>query len=331
MTVKRKAVPVFVAALAAFALLPFAAQGQTTLRLISGWGANNSNVPLVEAVFIKNVMEASNGQIRIQRSGPEVVPPFDQLQPVSAGVFDILFTTPNYHQAQTGVGALFDAFKSDPDKRREAGLVAWADDYYQNRFGVRILALFVAPGNHFVLRDPLGADGTLKGRKIRSIPIFDGVIRALGGTPVTLLPTDALSAMQKGVVDGIAFPSGLSADYRLYEAGKYMTRPVFGRTDLLFVMNVKKFDSLPAGHQKVLLEEGRRIEAKGQKALAEHGRRDIETMEKNGVKVTNFEARVAASIERLYNEGIFNTASKSSPNEVKTLWDMAKSKNMINE
>ena len=53
------------AALVALAALPLASSAQTTLRLISGWGANNPNVPLVEAVFIKNVTEASKGQIRI--------------------------------------------------------------------------------------------------------------------------------------------------------------------------------------------------------------------------------------------------------------------------
>ncbi|MGH6630283.1 MAG: TRAP transporter substrate-binding protein [Burkholderiales bacterium] len=331
MRVGTKALAVSLIGFAAFMLHP-RAFAETTLRLISGWAANNPNVPLIEAVFIRNVAEASKGELRIiQRSGPEVVPPFEQLQPVSAGVFDILFTTPGYHQAQTGVAGLFDAFKGDPDRRRESGLFAWADEYYLKRFGMRILALHPAPGNHFVLREPLGADGTLKGRKIRSNPIFDGVIRALGGTPVSMSPADAFSSMQKGVIDGIAFPAFASADYKLYEVAKYMTRPTFGLTNILFTVNAKKFQSLPVNLQKVLLDEGRRIETLGTKALADYDRTAGETMAKNGVAVSNFDARSAASLPRFYNEGIFNTASKSSPDEVKTLWELARSKNMLNE
>ena len=125
---------------------------------------------------------------------------------MSAGVFDFLFTTPGYHQAQTGVGNMFDAVNGDLDKRRQSGLVQWADDYYNKHYGLRILALHPAPGNHFVLREPLGTDGTLNGLKVRSNATFDGVVRQLGGTPVNMSPADAYSAMQKGVLDGITFP-----------------------------------------------------------------------------------------------------------------------------
>lgn len=316
---------------AALAALPLASPAQTTLRLISGWNPNVSVVPLSEAAFIRNVAEASKGQIKIQRSGPEVVPPFEQLQPVSAGVFDILFTTAGYHQAQTGVGLMFDAIRPEPDKRHDSGLLAWADEYYQKRFGVRILALHSSPGHHFVLREPLGPDGTLKGRKMRSNATYDGIIRALGGTPVNMAPADAFAAIQKGVLDGIAFPSFASADFKLYEVSKFMTRPSFGLGNNMFAMNVKKFDSLPPEHRKILIDEGRRIEPMAIKALGDYGLKDVEVMEKNGVKITNFEAKAGASLQRLYNEGVFLTASKTSPAEAKTLWDLAKSKNMINE
>ncbi len=318
------------AALLALAALPAHAQG-VNLRLISGWTPNNPNVPLIETVFIKNVAEASQGAIKIQRSGPEVVPAFEQLQPVSTGVFDFLFTTPGYHQAQSGVANVFDAMKPEPDKLREAGLTAWADEYYRKRFNQRIVAMVPAPGNHFVLREPLGADQSLKGRKIRANATFEGVVRALGGTPVNMPPAEAFSSMQKGVIDGITFPTFASADYKLYEVGKFMTRPVFGLSNVMISMNTKKFDGLSPAHQKIILDQGRRIEALGKQALMDYDKKDIDTMIKNGVKPIEFDAKTAATLNRLYNEGILATASKSSPNEVKTLFEMAKSKNLLNE
>ena len=84
MKVGTKALAATLFGVVALTLNPHAAFAETTLRLISGWSANNPNVPLIEAVFIKNVADASKGELKIQRSGPEVVPPFEQLQPVSA-------------------------------------------------------------------------------------------------------------------------------------------------------------------------------------------------------------------------------------------------------
>src|SRR5215510_7631278 len=273
-----------IAASALFALQP--ARGETTLRLLSGWTPNNPNVPLIEAVYIKNVEAASKGELKIKRSGPEVAPAFEQLQPVSAGVFDFLFTTPGYHQAQTGVANILDAVNGDLDKRRQSGLVEYADDFYNKRFGLRIIAVHPAPGNHFVLREPLGPDGTLKGLKVRSNATFDGIVRQLGGTPVNMSPADAYSAMQKGVLDGITFPVFASSDYKLYEVGKYMTRPVFGLSNVLLMMNTRKLQSLSPELQRILFEEGRKLEGIGKQALIGVDAKDEETMTKNGVKKT---------------------------------------------
>ena len=223
-----------------------------------------------------------------------------------------------------------DAFKPDAEKRRETGLTEWADNYYRQRFGVRIIAMIPMPGNHFVLREPLTADN-LKGRKIRSNPLYDGIVRALGGTPVNMAPADAFAAMQKGTIDGIAFPAYASTQFKLYEVAKFMTVPIFGSTNNSVMMNAKKFDSLSAAHQKLILDEGRRLEIVSMAAFRDLERQELEQMVKNGVKNVSFDAATGASLNRLYNEGIVTTTSKSTPAEVKTLFELAKSKNMINE
>lgn len=331
MSHSRRRRDLFLTLVAAFVLASSAARSETTLRLLSGWTPNNPNVPNIETVFIKNVEQASKGEIKIVRSGPEVASPFEQLQPVSAGVFDILFTTPGYHQAQTGVGQLFDAINGDIEKRRQSGLVEWADDYYNKRFGVRILTLHAAPGSHFVLREPLRQGKALEGLKVRTTPTFDGIVRLLGGTPVNMSPADAYSAMQKGALDGIAFPAFASADYKLYEVGKFMTRPVFGLTNVLMMINAPKLASLPPSLRQIVIDEGRRLDQIGKDALARLEVQDQDIMLKNGVKTVDFEASFAPKLNELYNEGIFRTASRATPNEVTTLWELAKSKNMLNQ
>jgi hypothetical protein len=50
--------------------------------------------------------QVSDGKLTIAINGPEAVPPFEQLQPVSAGVFDIL---PGYLKMPTPADTTFDA------------------------------------------------------------------------------------------------------------------------------------------------------------------------------------------------------------------------------
>jgi TRAP-type transport system periplasmic protein len=315
----------------ALMLMSSAAQAEITLKLISAWAPNNPNVPYIETVFIKNVEAASKGQIKIERHGPEAASPFEQLQPVSAGVFDILFTTPAYHQAQTGVANMFDTFKPDMAARREAGLTPKADKYYRRRFGLSVLAMVPAPGNHFVLKDGLAADGTLKGMKIRGIATFEGLIRALGGTPVNTSPADAYAAMQKGVLEGMAFPVFASADYKLYEVGKIMTRPIFGLSNVLLMINVRKLNSLSPDLQRIVLDEARKIEQIGKDALEKVAIDNESRMKQNGVETVDFSPALASKLNTMFNEGILATAGKSSPNEVKEFWEMAKGKNLLNQ
>lgn len=59
--------------------------------------------------FAQMVSEASGGASSVSLTGPEAVPPFEQLQPVAAGVFDILFTSGAYHSNEIAAGMVMDA------------------------------------------------------------------------------------------------------------------------------------------------------------------------------------------------------------------------------
>src|SRR5262249_46044517 len=153
----------------------------------------------------------------------------------------------------------------------------------------------------------------------------------LGGTPVNMSPADAYSAMQKGVLDGITFPVFASSDYKLYEVGKYMTRPVFGLSNVMLMINVKKLESLPPNLQRILIDEGQKREDSGDQGLVRGVAIDEETLIANGLRIVQLGASVAPKLNTMYNEGIFQTASRTTSDDVKALWELAKSKNMLNQ
>ena len=72
------------------------------IRLLSSWDKTNPAVGTLAEAFAKNVETATKGDLKFIINGPETVPPFEQLQPVAAGAFQMLFTHAIYHYGTTG-------------------------------------------------------------------------------------------------------------------------------------------------------------------------------------------------------------------------------------
>lgn len=304
-------------------------QAETNLRLLSAWNPNNPIVPRIESVLIQNLTNASNGEIRITRLGPEVVPTFEQFQPLSAGLFDISFANVSYHQATTGVGSLLEATKSDPEMRRSTGVTKWVDDYYRKNFGVTFIAVIPQLGFQFLLREPIKGDEALKGRKIRTIPILEGITRDLGATPVSLAPQDIYPSLQKSMIDGAAFPAYAVAGFKIQEVVKYAARPTVGQSNVVFMMNAKKFDSLPTNIRRIVSDEARKMEAIGYQASLDLAEEDKAAFIQAGVQTTEFSPATASKIAASFSENIRSVAAKTTPDDVNAFYKFADDAHML--
>lgn len=255
---------------AALLCLSYTAAAASELRMLMSWDESYTAVPLIPYEYVKAVEEASGGETTIQTVGPEAVPPFEQLQPLSAGVFDLLFTHGGYHSGDTGLGSAMDAIDGDPDRRRESGVWDYLDKHYQENFGLKLISIPTAlTGFQLLLREPLDEDGKLTGRKIRGTAVYHGLIEALGGSPVVLPAGEMYAAAEKGVVDGIAWPAVGAIGFKLCEVTPYMVRPTYGRVSYLILMNLDSFDNLSEEEQTLLLEQGEELEKKTVTAFKE--------------------------------------------------------------
>ena len=130
------------------------AQAQS-YKLLAGWAANNVNAYWPGAQFAKNLGSVSGGKATVTISGPEAVPPFEQMQPVSAGAFDIIYTHPSYHSK--GLAGVAEIIPFDLDAWRSSGVWDCIDKFYQKTYNVKLLALVAlgTEGYHCYLRAPL--------------------------------------------------------------------------------------------------------------------------------------------------------------------------------
>ena len=296
-----------------------------TLRSIRAFSQNLPQVAELYFGFQKAVTEATNGEITFQDNGPETVPPFEQFEPLTQGVFDILYTAPSFHQAETGIGVAMSAIPqtADPEILTSSGVRDWLNDYYRKNFGVFPLAVFAIGETTFALRDPLTGDTKLAGRKIRTNASYEGIVRALGGAPVSMGPADAYAALQKGTLDGVVWPEIATAEFKLFEVTSFLARPTFGKSHNAVFMNAAKFDSLPKDQQDAILQAGLELERNAKSFFAKQAETQTKIMLENGVKFTEFSPEVASELEKLYVEGQREIAMRSQPDAVKALLDLS--------
>ena len=159
--------------------------------------------------FIEQVTSETAGEIVINVIGPGAIPPFEQLEPVSAGLVDLLFTHGAYHLGETGIGMALDAIYAEPAELRNSGLWQKVATHYE-AFGLKLLSLPTSPrGYHILLRDPISSACDIRGRKVRGSPVYHGLLRALGAVPVVLPAGEIYAALEKKVIDGAGWPAAV--------------------------------------------------------------------------------------------------------------------------
>ena len=97
----------------------------------------------------------------------------------------------------------------------------------------------------------------LKGLKIRATGRNATHVKMLGGTPVSMPPTDCYEALQRGTIDGVgSYTMDTTYTWKLYEVGKYLLCPQFGGCiiDVCAVFNMDTWNSFPKDVQKVILD-----------------------------------------------------------------------------
>lgn len=309
---------------AAFSAAISEAQAET-LRLLSNLEINDPTIQNSLVPFIEAVKEATAGEIEIAYNGPEVVPGFEQFQPVQAGAFQLLYTHPVYFNGTTTVGVSIDATEPDPEARRSSGYFDQLDSYF-GTLGMKLVAIVPTGtrGYQFVLKQPLaGEANSLQGRKIRGNATYQPVIEAFGGTVVVLPAGDVYTSLDRGVIDGAAWGASGVLDRKWQEVAGYLSRSTFGSSSNIILMNKAAFDGLTAEQQTAILEEGRKMELSTPPIINEIVDAEWAALKEAGMQETNFPPADEAQLESVFRAGIWATASQTDPALVESLRKLA--------
>lgn len=299
---------VAVVALTALFSVPVAAQ-DTTFKYLTGWDQRFPGTPLIAYEFGKKLETATNGRMKTQFFGPETVTPNQQFEPTSRGVFDMNFSTPVYYLGTTGVPTVAFAMEANTENWRKKGYWDIFDQELQ-RFNQKLIS-FVAAGTAYqiMLTKPLEkADKPLEGRKIRANGFYKGIVEPAGGAMVNLDGGEIYAGLQKGVVDGAAWPVLGAINFKWFEVAKYMTRPLWGVAPYTVTMNLERFNKLSKADQELILKLGREIEASGSKGYEEQTQEEAKQLKEKGVQETHFDPKTFATLQAGFDKAVWNLA-----------------------
>ncbi len=258
------------------------------MKMLTAWGPNHSGTANMAYGYIKLVEDLTDGKVTIKPSGPEVVPGGKQLQPVASGVFDLIYTHGLYHTGTTGIGAAIDAVNGDIEQRRTSGVWDWVDKHYQETQNLKVLSIPTATtGFRFFLKNEMDPGKKLDGMKIRALPSYNKIVGSLGGTAVVIPFGELYSAAEKGVIDGLVWPTVGAVGFKFHEVTPYLAEPAFGTVSYLIMMNLDKWNALDADTQKAMLEAGHKLEQDTVGIFNELLEKENGMMKAEGAKSTN--------------------------------------------
>jgi TRAP-type transport system periplasmic protein len=281
-------------------------------KMLSAFAPNYIFTVGVVTNFQKNLDELSGGKLKINVMGPDVVPTFEQLQPVQSGIFEMGYTYSAYHSGTTPLAIGMDATTADPVKRREAGLFDFVDKEY-NKLGLKLISFPPLTPYHFVTRDPLrGTKPSLQGMKLRSIPSLQNLIMNLGGSPVTMAGGEIYTSLQRGVIDGAPWTQVGVKDFKLNEVANYMVTPEFGYVSTMIIMNLNRYNRLTPEQRAWIDEAGRKTELDSLEFFNKLIAEEVAELKSMGMKVTEMHPDDAAMIEKFWNDGLWEMAKATT-------------------
>ncbi|AJE46813.1 TRAP transporter substrate-binding protein DctP [Celeribacter indicus] len=292
-----------------------------TLRVLTSWDQSFPTVSQVLTAFTDH-LEENVEDLDMPVSGPETIPPFEQFDPVSRGLFDVLFTIGSYHYNSLGIGMALDTLKGDLDDWREAGILDYVDQEYQKR-GMKLLAILVDPGGYqVVLKEPLTGDA-LAGRKIRGTPSYHAALNNLGASPVVLPGSEIYPALERGTVDGAAWPIIGTVAFRWYEVADYIMRPSFGQSTYLVLVNLDTWNGLDEETRQQIETAAHDFEPTASDIFRGIVDGEVETLKENGMQETELTEDQAAALQQGWFVGQMDLAATVSPDEVARLRELA--------
>lgn len=314
-----------------FVAFSLPAQAATELKTIACFQRNHDYVQALHEKFVGPV-NAAKGAVAIKYlGGPEVTPRTKQAGALKRGLVDIIFCPSPYYGGQLMEARLPGAHNRSLDEIRKNGGWEMMQQAWGKGLNSRLLAWTHFGGQKFFvytkfqpkLSEKTGLD--LSGIKMRGTGLYKAFLKAMGATVVVISPGDVYSALERGVVDGVAWPWGSMASYGWEKFLKYRIEPDFFGATMTLLVNKDKWASLSNDAKTQLDKSARAYEKAADAIMVQKGHEDDAKLKKAGIKTITLTGKVRdAYIKTIY--GAKWAENDSHANKAVVDYQMLKSK-----
>jgi TRAP-type C4-dicarboxylate transport system substrate-binding protein len=241
--------------------------------------------------FVKKANAAAGGAFTINvRGGPEAIPMMEQAGAARSGVVDMVYSPCAFYAGSVPECDAVSAASIDgPTARRNGGLEL-LNQIHQKRVGLVLLG-WVDSGIRFHLWStkepkltPAGAID-IKGFKIRGNAIYNAFLtNYLGASVININATEIYTALERGTVDMMGWTQIGLMDLNWDRYIKFRIQPEFFQTDLMIIMNQKKWESLSPKTKEILARAVAEHETSSLQALQALWKKEEAELAKRGIK-----------------------------------------------
>lgn len=300
----------------ALTVMPLAAgAADTVLKAVSALPTNTEfSQQFVQ--FVKKVNSDPELDVEINYlGGPEVIPKKTQSQALKSGVVDIVYSPSNYFFDAVPATAALGAATITPAEARKNGGIAFLDSLFNKQLNAHFLGWFGAIDKIFniytVERPTFSENGQIEGEpRIRSTAFYRGVITGMGGDPVNISAPNVYTAMQRGIVTGLAWPTIGITNLGWDDFIRYRLEPGFFRMNTIAIMNLDSWKALTEAQRQKLQALVVEYEAESRKAFENQqtdikaNLKEIQAVELKGAALERYQKLVqAAPWKNLENYG----------------------------
>ena len=282
------------------AAIALPAQAATEITVSTALDQKHDQSQAFFETFFKKMKEDESVVKLKYIGGPEVTPNRKQGAAMKRGLIDIIMSPTTYYSNLQPEAKLTGISNVPPEEwRKNGGYEIMADAWAK-----RMNAIILGWGNFYTteqfsiwlidkpkLSKTTGLD--LKGMKMRSTALYTPFYKAMGAIPKTISPAEVYTALERGVVQGLAWPEGGVAFRGWQRFIKYRILPGFFRSTTMATMNKDKFESLSKKGQAQILAAGLHYENASGAILKEKARIDNEKIKKEGVQDYHLPAEYA--------------------------------------
>lgn len=285
-------------------------------KLICAWGKTNYNVAEHCLAWMDMVNKEMAGKLKVTWvGGPEAVASTKQLEPLQTGVFDVVYTAPSYFTGVIPAAGATEVNNVSTAKLKEVGIQQLIDEMFQAKAKVKSLSLVKTGSPFYLYLNQKRETADLSGLKIRSFFIYDAMIKALNGTPVTIPPPEIYISMQTGTIDGYFNPMWDAALFgKLHEVTKYWVTTGVGETTNIFLINLDSWKALDKATQDQLVAITERALEKSRNKVIEDMKLVGAEILKKGMQPINLSSADTSRYVKLWYDNTIDTlAVKPDP------------------